>query len=98
MSPTVAAEVIIGKWLDDLGSPNYLDAQFKIVKDDGKYFLERRNGDGSGGRYRLEKEKDDEAYIKVGDQFGAVYVVTPEGLEIYDRDGYIRTAKELKKN
>lgn len=94
-SLAVAAESTVGRWLDDLGSPEYMDAHFTIVKDSGKYFLERRNGDGSGGRYRLEKQKGKEAYVKVGDKFGAVYVVTPNGLEIFDSAGYIRTAKPL---
>lgn len=93
-SVATAAGSTVGKWLDDLGSPTYLDAQLTIVKDNGRYFLERLNGDGSGGRYRLEKQKGKEAYIKIGDKFGALYVITPRGLEIFDKQGYIRTAKK----
>jgi hypothetical protein len=81
----------VGSWYDDLGSPAYGDATLTIEKEGEKYFVSRRNGDGSGSRYRLERKGTE--YIKVGDRFGAKYVVTGKGLEIHDKAGYIRTAK-----
>ena len=90
-----AAEVkVIGKWYDDLGSPDFADATFTIEQEGESYFLGRRNGDGSGGRYKLTKSGN--TYLKVGDKFGAKYVVTDRGLELHDREGYIRTAKKIQ--
>jgi hypothetical protein len=82
---------VVGKWYDDLGSPKFLDSTLTIEEENGRYFFNRRNGDGSGGRFKLEKAGN--AYTKVGDKFGAKYLVMPEGLELHDRAGYIRTAK-----
>lgn len=89
-----AANLVVGRWLDDLGSPDFLDAQLSIVRDGSKYYLERHNGDGSLGRFRLEKQVDKDRYIKTGDKFGAVYEITPDGLDIYDMQGFIRQAKK----
>lgn len=82
---------IVGVWYEDIGSSAYGDATLTIEKEGGKYFVSRRNGDGSGSRYRVERKGAE--YIKVGDRFGAKYVVTAKGLEIHDKAGYIRTAK-----
>jgi beta-xylosidase len=82
---------IVGSWYDDLRSPNYADATLILEKDGEKYFINRRNGDGSGSRYRVSKNGN--AYTKDGDKFGAKYLVTSKGLEIHDKNGYIRTAK-----
>lgn len=86
-----SSSVIVGIWYDDLGSPAYGDATLAIERDSEKYFLSRRNGDGSGSRYRVEK--NGAAFTKIGDRFGAKFVVTAKGLEIHDKAGYIRTAK-----
>lgn len=87
-----AAEVtVIGTWVDDVGSPKFMDAQLTIEREGDRYFVVRRNGDGSGSRMRLER--DGNTYIKVGDKFGAMYKVTAQGLEIHDRRGLIRAAK-----
>ncbi|NWA28588.1 hypothetical protein HX882_26645 [Pseudomonas gingeri] len=86
----LAAESTVGKWYDDLGSPAFGNAVFTILNDSGTYYLVRRNGDGSSGRYRLEKTG--KTYVKIGDKFGAKYLVTSQGLELHDRQGYIRTA------
>lgn len=82
----------IGTWYDDLGSPSYGNATLTIEKEGDRYFLSRRNGDGSGGRYRVERKGT--VYTKIGDKFGAKYIVTEKGLEIHDKAGYIRTAKK----
>jgi len=90
-----AADVkIVGKWYDDLGSPDFADATMIIEQEGEQYFLNRRNGDGSGGRYKLKKAGN--SYSKIGDKFGAKYVVTNKGLEIHDRGGYIRTARKIE--
>lgn len=81
----------IGSWYDDVGSPRYLNATFTIRVEGGKTWLTRVNGDGSKGEYELAPAGD--TYVKVGDKHGAYYVVTPAGLRINDRQGYIRTAK-----
>ncbi|WP_130414321.1 hypothetical protein [Fluviicoccus keumensis] len=81
----------VGIWYDDLGSPQYGDSTLVIEKEGEKYFVLRRNGDGSGSRYRLKRIGSE--YSKVGDRFGAKYVITAKGLEIHDKAGYIRTAK-----
>jgi hypothetical protein len=81
----------VGTWYDDLGSPEYGDSTLIIEGNNGKYFIIRKNGDGSGSRYGLEKKGN--VYIKSGDRFGAKYIVTKNGLEIHDEAGYIRTAK-----
>ena len=85
---------IIGTWYDDLGSPSYGDSTLIIEKDMNNYFISRRNGDGSGSRYRVKKLGNQ--FSKIGDKFGANYVITSKGLEIHDKAGYIRTAKKLK--
>lgn len=81
----------IGSWYDDVGSPSYLNATFTIRAANGKTWLTRLNGDGSKGEYELAVAGD--TYVKVGDKNGAYYIVTPTGLRINDRQGYIRTAK-----
>jgi len=88
-----AADTVIGKWIDDVGSPDFLDAQLTILKDGKKYYLDRRNGDGSSGMFRLEKQRGKNRYTKIEDGFGAEYEVTTEGLNIYDTQGFVRQAK-----
>lgn len=94
LSSVVFAATEIGTWYDDLGSPSYGDSTLIIENDNNTFFIVRRNGDGSGGRYRLEKSGN--AYTVVGNRFGAKYIVTDEGLEIHDKAGYIRTARKLE--
>jgi hypothetical protein len=94
LSSFAFAATEIGTWYDDLGSPEYGDSTLTIEKDNDKFFIARKNGDGSGSRYRLEKSGN--IYAKVGDRFGAKYIITNGGLEIHDKAGYIRTAKKLK--
>ncbi|GMU48777.1 MAG: hypothetical protein AMXMBFR31_10030 [Candidatus Desulfobacillus denitrificans] len=91
-SALAAGKVTTGTWYDDLGSPSYGDATLTIEKEGDRYFLSRRNGDGSGGRYQVERKGT--VYTKIGDKFGAKYIVTEKGLEIHDKAGYIRTAKK----
>lgn len=86
-----SSSAVVGVWYDDIGSPTYGDATLTIEKDGDRYFISRRNGDGSGSRYRVERKGAE--YTRVGDQFGAKYVVTAKGIEIHDKAGYIRTAK-----
>ena len=81
----------VGTWYDDVGSPTFLNANFTIRIDGARAWLTRVNGDGSKGEYELAVAGD--TYIKVGDKNGAYYVVTPAGLRLNDRQGYIRTAK-----
>ncbi|WGO98120.1 hypothetical protein QFX18_19115 [Saccharophagus degradans] len=84
---------IVGTWYDDLGSPNYLDATFTIMQRGDSYTLYRRNGDGSSGSFYLRR--DGNKFIKVGDKFGAYYVVSRSGLDIFDSKGFIRKAREM---
>lgn len=81
----------IGVWYDDVGSPTLLNATFTIRVESGKAWLTRLNGDGSRGEYELAVAGD--TYLKVGDKNGAYYTVTPAGLRLNDRQGYIRTAR-----
>lgn len=81
----------IGTWYDDVGSPTFLNATFTIRVDSSRAWLTRSNGDGSRGEYELAVAGD--TYVKVGDKNGAYYTVTPAGLRLNDRQGYIRTAK-----
>lgn len=85
------SNAVVGVWYDDLGSPAYGDATLTLEKEGNRYFHSRRNGDGSGSRYRVEQKGTE--YAKIGDRFGAKYVFTAKGLEIHDKAGYIRTAK-----
>lgn len=88
----LASEIVkVGEWYDDLGSPNYFDAMLTIESEDGRFFIVRRMGDGSGSRWRLDRKG--ESYYKVGDKFGAMYKITAKGLEIHDSRGLIRIAK-----
>jgi len=80
-----------GSWYDDLGSPTFLDATFNIVNDNGTCKLHRVNGDGSVGDYPLDLVGN--KHFKRGDKFGAYYIPTSNGLDIYDKNGFIRTAK-----
>jgi hypothetical protein len=82
---------VIGKWYDDMGSPSYLDSKIAIEKEGKKYFYHRVNGDGSSGRFMLIRSGN--SYKRADGKFGSLYVVTPSGLELHDRMGYIRTAK-----
>lgn len=88
---TQTANGVVGAWYDDLGSKDFMDASMTIVVEDGQYYLDRKNGDGSSGRYRLTR--DGNAFIKNGDKFGARYVVTRAGLELHDKQGFIRMAR-----
>lgn len=81
---------VIGEWYDDVGSPDYMDSTLIISKKGQDYFLTRINGDASKGVYELNKKGN--KYNKVNDKFGAYYVLDDNGLSIYDKDGYIRTA------
>lgn len=94
MPITALSAAELGAWYDDLGSPDYGDSTLILESDSGKFFVIRRNGDGSGSRYRVNKSGN--SYLKVGDRFGAKYVITEKGLEIHDKAGYIRTAKKIK--
>jgi sensor histidine kinase YesM len=85
-------DVVIGSWYDDVGSPEFLDATFTITKTSQGYFLKRLNGDGSSGTYKITKL--DNKYKKNNDKFGSYYIIDTEGLKIYDKDGYIRTARK----
>lgn len=85
-------DVVIGSWYDDVGSPEFLDATFTITRTSQGYFLKRLNGDGSSGTYLLTKL--DNKYKKNNDKFGSYYVIDGNGLKIYDKDGYIRTARK----
>ena len=38
--------------------------------------------------------KLDNKYKKNNDKFGSYYIIDTEGLKIYDKDGYIRTARK----
>ena len=84
----------LGAWYDDVGSPTFFDATFKIQNDNGKYYIHRISGDGSRGKYKAEKSGN--KFIKINDKFGAYYVITDNGLTINDKNGYIRTAKLIK--
>lgn len=83
---------VLGAWYDDLGDPTFTDATFKILKENGAYYLERTNGDGSSGKYILTR--DGNSFIKNNDKFGAYYVISGANLKIYDRNGFIRDAKK----
>lgn len=85
---------IIGSWYSDVGSPSFMDTTYTISNEDNQYYIKRKNGDGSEGKYRAKKHKN--KYIKLNDKHGAYYVVTDDGLKIYDKAGYIRTAKTIK--
>ena len=61
-------------------------------QENEKTFLVRNNGDGSQGTYELTQSGN--TYVKVGDKFGAYYVLESDGLHIYELQGYIRTAKK----
>lgn len=89
-SSSVSAD-LIGRWYDDVGSPDYLDAKISINKKGSKYFYHRTNGDGSQGSFLLIRSGS--IYKRADGKFGSVYVVTPKGLEMYDTSGYIRTAR-----
>jgi len=82
---------VVGSWYDDVGSPGFMDATFNILRRGDSYYLYRKNGDGSTGTYPLLR--DGRKYIKINDKFGAYYVVSDNGLEIYDSNGFIRTAR-----
>lgn len=87
---------VIGSWYDDLGSPKFGDATLVIEQAaDSRYFLVRRNGDGSGGRFLLERRGAE--FIKVGDRFGAKYVIKGDNLDLHDKQGFIRSAKPKAK-
>lgn len=88
------AVTIVGRWYDDVGSPAFLDATFIIESEGRRFFVHRKNGDGSEGRYGVERSKN--TYTRIGDKFDAKYIITPKGLELHDRAGYIRTARPLK--
>ncbi|EME5358421.1 hypothetical protein IPC699_05320 [Pseudomonas aeruginosa] len=90
MLVTQAASGVVGVWYDDLGSKDFMDATMTILVKDDQYYLDRRNGDGSGGRYRT---REGISFIKNGDKFGARYVVTRAGLELHDKQGFIRMAR-----
>jgi hypothetical protein len=94
IAPTFASAAsdknVVGQWKDDKYS-EALNAEYDIFQADGVYYLHRSNSDGSEGSYPLKKVGN--KYIKLGDKFGAYYVVSPEGLKIYDQMGHIRTAK-----
>jgi hypothetical protein len=79
--------------IDGADHPRHLDATFTISKEDNSYYLTRKNGDGSSGRYPLSR--DGNVFIKINDKFGAYYIVSKSYMEIYDRQGYIRTAKRI---
>ncbi|MHD0644232.1 hypothetical protein ACYPKM_01180 [Pseudomonas aeruginosa] len=81
---------VIGTWFDDLGSKDYLDSTLTIKREGSAYFLERKNADGSGGRYTLLRTGN--VLTKVGDKFGAKYIVNGDKLELHDKDGFIRSA------
>ena len=81
---------IIGQWKDDKYSET-LNSGYQIYETDGHYYLHRTNSDGSEGTYPLKKVGD--KYIKLDDKFGSYYVVSQNGLKIFDKMGYIRTAK-----
>lgn len=85
-------DIVIGSWYDDVGSPEFMDATFTITKTSQGYFLKILNGDGSSGSYKLTKL--DNKYKTNNDKFGSYYVIDAEGLKIYDKDGYIRTARK----
>lgn len=62
----------------------------------------KNTGNSAAGKAVLKLDKDffynahagdSNTYVKVGDKHGAYYTVTPAGLRINDRQGYIRTAK-----
>lgn len=88
---TASPPKVIGVWYDDLKSPKYGDAVLSIEQEGDRYFLNRKNGDGSVGRHVLEMKQD--RYFRVGDRFGANYRITPGGLELHDSQGFIRLAK-----
>lgn len=85
-------ETILGSWYDDVGSPEYMDCTFTIFKNKKGLFLKRANGDGSSGTYPLKKEHG--KYIKINDKFGAYYIIKDNNLDIYDKEGFIRSAKQ----
>lgn len=86
----------LGAWYDDLGDPTFTDATLNILKENGAYYLERVNGDGSIGKYQLKR--DGEKFIKINDKFGAYYVISNSNLKIYDSKGFIRAAKKVTSN
>ena len=92
------ADGVLGAWYDDLGDPTYTDATLNIIKEKGVYYLERINGDGSSGKYKLNRVNN--KFIKVDDKFGAYYIISNSNLKIYDSNGFIRDAKKItsKKN
>jgi hypothetical protein len=86
----------IGRWYNDLGSKSYGDSTITITATNGRYKVNRVNGDGSfSDRTLIPEGAPPFAFTVESDKFGARYVITPQGLEIHDRNGYIRTARVM---
>jgi hypothetical protein len=90
----VSKRSVVGSWYEKIGHPILGDATLTIYSENNQYYISRKNGDGSQGKYLLTKSGN--KYIKNHDNLGAYYVVTNTGLKIYDKMGYIRTAKRIK--
>lgn len=86
----------VGRWYDDVGSKKYGDATITITVENGRYVAKRVSGDGSKTDLPLVRSKAQINIFDVpNDKLGARYIVTPEGLEIHDFKGHIRTAKPV---
>lgn len=86
----------LGRWYDDIGSKSYGDSTITILTADGRYLAQRVSGDGSKTKMQISPEDGSTyAFTVDKDKFGARYVITPGGLEIHDRTGYIRTAMKV---
>ena len=48
------------------------------------------------GKGHYQAKKSGNRYDKIGDNFGAFYVVTDRGLSLNDRSGFIRTAGSIQ--
>lgn len=93
---TIPQTGMVGSWYDDLGSKSYGDATITITAVSGRYKAVRVSGDGSKSDMTLSRLTGQGTDFLVDhDKFGARYVITPVGLELHDKNGYIRTAKKI---
>jgi len=69
------------------------------MKLDGTYPIHHEFSDGSARNTTLKKRKKDgkTQYYVIDDKFGAYYTLLKSGnLKVFDKDGYIRTLKQIK--
>ncbi len=88
---TAPGEELIGHWQD-------IGWSYVIVQNNGKCFMDELHGDGSTFRHELKvvDSANGRKYIDIGSGTGDYFVISKDGgLREYDREGYIRTAREL---